>query len=609
MCGLCGVFSYRTPAQPVNAAEINRMRDFMHHRGPDGLGTWVTRDGTVGLGHRRLSIIDLSEDGAQPMLDADERFAIVFNGEIYNYRALKAELAALGHKFKTHSDTEVIIELYKRYGVESFRRLRGMYAIAIWDNATRSMTLVRDPFGVKPLYIADNGKVIRFASQVKALVAGGRAGHRIDTAGHVGFFLYGHIPEPFTLYRDISAFPAGHYRVIRDDDPGRNVEFLSVTTVLARAVRESPAMQRSSQCAELREYLIDSLRSHFVSDVPVGIFLSAGRDSTTLAALSSENGEKIQTFTLGFKEFIGSERDETTIAESVAAILGVPHITRWVSSTSFHDQLSCAIDAMDQPSTDGMNTYFVSKLASEAGMKVALSGLGGDELFGSYPSFGQIPSMYAVARHVPGAVRFGRVAREMSEGWISRFGSPKYAGLLEYSSTVSGAFLLRRALYMPWELTKFLDAELVKDGLSRLAPVATAEDLIRGIGNPYASVMALEMTLYMRDRLLRDSDWASMAHSLELRVPFVDWTLFERLAPFLVGKSRLHKGDLATCPRKPLPPTVTRRPKTGFQIPVQKWLAEGAPGPNTLGHSLRHWSHTVYKKFTGVHSVSPMPSL
>jgi asparagine synthase (glutamine-hydrolysing) len=598
MCGLCGVFTYGRDAGPDPVPGLLRMCDAMRARGPDGNGTWRSPDGRLTLGHLRLAIIDLSQDGAQPFVTEDGRYTIVFNGEIYNHAELRRRLAQAGTRFRSRSDTEVIVELYRRHGPSAFAMLGGMYAVALWDEAEGELVLARDPFGIKPLYLADDGGTLRFASQVKALVASGDVDLAPDPAGQVGFFVWGHVPEPFTLYRAIQAFPPGHHQTFSRAGARPPVCFASVRDTLARAEGRASAALVSARSTVIRRAVGDSIRHHHVSDVPVGIFLSAGIDSTAIAAASCEQvGPGCTTFTLGFEEFRGTARDETVLAEAVAQRLGTAQVTRWVRPEDFGQVYDDLLGAMDQPSIDGVNTYLVSKLAAEAGLKVVLSGLGGDEIFGGYPSFRDVPRLARAASLIPAARRIGPALRAATSEWIGRFTSPKYAGLLEYGPGLFGAYLLRRSLFMPWELPRMLDPDLVEAGLDRLQLVERGEDSIRGIRSPHAAVTALELTHYMRNRLLRDADWASMAHSLELRVPLVDWALFEELAPLIAGPLPPRKADLANVPAESLPRDIAERPKTGFEVPVRDWLQRGARAGLPAARGLRDWSRTIHRSF------------
>ncbi|MGH8442133.1 MAG: asparagine synthetase B family protein, partial [Nevskiaceae bacterium] len=286
MCGIAGIFAYHYAANPVDREELTRVRDHMAARGPDGAADWLGAGGRVGLGHRRLAIIDLSPEAAGPMASADGTLAISFNGEIYNYRELRAGLEKHGVRFRTQSDTEVVLEMYRRHGTAMFERLRGMYAFVLWDSHEERLLLARDPYGIKPLYYADDGWTLRAASQVKALLTGGGIDTAPEPAGVAGFWLWGHVPEPFTLYRAIRQLPAGHFLWVDRLGAGAPQPHASIAGTLAQA---SPASHGDAS-AEVREALLESVRHHLVADVPVGLFLSAGVDSGTLLALMKECG-------------------------------------------------------------------------------------------------------------------------------------------------------------------------------------------------------------------------------------------------------------------------------------------------------------------------------
>ena len=599
MCGIAGIFSYDPAASPVDREELLRTREAMIHRGPDGAGLWISQDGRVGLAHRRLAIIDLSATGAQPMATADGQLRITFNGEIYNYRELKKELQAKGHAFHSSSDTEVLLHLYADRGADMVHALRGMYAFALWDERKRGLLLARDPFGIKPLYYSDDGGTLRVASQVKALLAGGAIDTTPEPAGHVGFFLWGHVPEPYTLYKGIRALPAGTRLWI--DSAGHRDErtFFSVTAELAKASEASQAFTRDEVHERLRAALIDSVRHHMIADVPVGVFLSAGLDSSTLTALAGESsGSDLRTVTLGFREFEGTANDEAPLAERVARHCRTQHQTRWVTKEDFRGEYDRLLQAMDQPSTDGVNSYFISKAAAQSGLKVALSGLGGDEMFGGYPSFRQIPKAVTALSPFTQVPGLGRGFRMLSAPVLRHFTSPKVAGLLEYGGTYGGAYLLRRGMFMPWELPGLLEGEMVREGWEALHTLSRLEATTRGVNGPHRKVQALETAWYMRNQLLRDADWASMAHSLEIRLPLVDVELFRATAPMFGSNNPPGKLAMAGTPREPLPREVIEREKTGFTTPVREWLAPG--GPDSKAHrGLRGWAGTIHSHFKG----------
>jgi asparagine synthase (glutamine-hydrolysing) len=304
MCAIAGLYAFAPSAPPADRAQLRTIRDHMSARGPDGLGEWFSNDGRVALGHRRLAIIDLTEGGAQPMASADGQLVITFNGEIYNYRELRRELEAQGHVFRTESDTEVLLHLYQAKGTAMLQDLRGMYAFALWDAAKQALLLARDPFGIKPLYYtptgtgkANNNGTLRFASQVKALLAGGHVDTAPEPAGHTGFFLWGSVPAPYTLYRGIRALPAGHYLWVSGQGATEPVPFCQITDILAHAANNPACGTPGDALDAIGAAVRSSIAAHYVADVPVGMFLSAGIDSALITALSVAHGERPHTLT------------------------------------------------------------------------------------------------------------------------------------------------------------------------------------------------------------------------------------------------------------------------------------------------------------------------
>jgi asparagine synthase (glutamine-hydrolysing) len=603
MCGLNGTFAYHSSAGRPEESELLATREAMRARGPDGAGSWWSADRRCGLAHRRLTILDLSDRASQPMISDDNGLAIVFNGEIYNYFELRAELEAGGVRFRTTSDTEVLLHLYAREATEMVHRLRGMFALAIWDERRRGLFLARDPYGIKPLYTANDGRTFRFASQVKALLAGGRVSHDPEPAGHVGFYLFGSVPEPFTLYRDIRALPAGHSQWIDATGPREPKPFANLAAILAAGG------QRCAPAADLadivRTAVSESVRAHLLADVEVGTFLSAGVDSGALLGLMREAGHQgIRAITLAFEEFRGTDEDEAPFAAMVAERYEARHIVRRVGQREFLDDLPAILDAMDQPSIDGINTWFVSKAAREAGLKVAISGLGGDELLAGYPSFVDVPRWrrrFGPLAAVPG---LGRLARQFMRAVPARVAAarPKALGLLEYADSWVGAYLLRRGLFLPNELSQVMECDFAREGLRRLSPLRRlATSLTPDPGSDIARVCALESSNYMRNQLLRDADWAGMAHGIEIRVPLVDVRLLKSLAPVIPKLApAAGKAALARAPSTPLPEAVVSRAKTGFSVPTGAWMAAasqhrkppaGAREPKGLVS--RRWSRVV----------------
>jgi asparagine synthase (glutamine-hydrolysing) len=587
MCGIAGVYAYHYAANPAERAELQRMCDHMAARGPDGRGEWYSPDGRIGLGHRRLAIIDLSEAGAQPMASPDGNLVITFNGEIYNHAALRTELETQGYAFRTHSDTEVLLHLYAAKGAAMVHDLRGMFAFALWDRQKGGLLLARDPYGIKPLYYADDGWTLRFASQVKALLAGGRISRDPEPAGWAGFLLFGSVPEPFTIYQDVRAVPAGTILWIDRLGAGKPQPYFSISEVFKAAEGQQAGSQRDLH-EQFRAALHDSVRHHLVADVPVGLFLSAGVDSGALLGLMRDVGKSdIQSITLAYENCREGPEDESSLASVVSNRYGGRHTVRVVSETEFRADLPKIFDAMDQPTVDGINTWFVSKAAREIGLKAAISGVGGDELFGGYPSFTDIPRWVRWAA-VPSRIPFlGEAFRHLLS--VSRQLTPslhpKAAGFVKYAGTYAGAYLLRRGLFMPWELASVMDRAFMAEGLRRLAPLDYIAAALRPAPRtPRGKVATLEACLYLRNQLLRDTDWASMAHSLEVRVPLVDARLLQALAPGLMALPvSSGKRLLAASPSTSLPSQVVDRAKTGFETPIRNWLQRD--------ERLQRWRH------------------
>lgn len=600
MCGISGIL-YCDQAQSGAALEaVQKMNVRMHTRGPDAGGVW--QGAGVVLGHRRLAILDLDARANQPMVSTDGRYSIVFNGEIYNFRELRRELEMEGVAFQTTSDTEVLLTLFAREGEKMLPKLRGMFAFAIWDTHSRELFLARDPYGIKPLYYANIKSGFLFASQVKALQASGQISGETELAGLVGFYLWGSVPEPWTLYRDVFSLPAGHYLRVRGGVPDLPICWYDIRVKW----RDSSCAASDVELQEIvRQAVTDSVRAHLVADVPIGVFLSGGIDSAVMAGLTTQLGARTEGITISFDEFIGSHNDEAPIAAAIARHYGILHHLRRVSLSEFEQDIPLIVDAMDQPSIDGVNTWFASKAAAEYGYKVVLSGVGGDELFCGYSSFQQIPRASGwgkVAAGMPGS----KIWQGIFSSLAMRYSSPKLAGLPSFIGSIEGLYFLKRSLFLPHELPSLIGEDRAREGLSRLAgdpPGMNGSDARDGA----STVGMLESTFYLRNQLLRDSDWASMAHSLELRTPLVDAKLLETLGSYVSSfKGGVGKRMLANSPMQSLPESIINRPKTGFSLPMAQWLSESA-SPNNRANTLlsaqpkspwaRRWAATVGERF------------
>lgn len=606
MCGLAGALllgSARDKYAIENA--VRRMCERMQARGPDAVGYWNDSEAGLSLGHRRLSILDLGARANQPMFSDEGRYVIVFNGEIYNFRELRRALEGDGESFGTQSDTEVLLKLYAREGEAMLSRLRGMYAFAIWDRQARNVFLARDPYGIKPLYIARTKEGWLFASQVKALLASGLVAREPDPLGQAGFWLLGSVPEPHTWFRDISALSAGSWCRIMADG-----QFIGPHKYwdIGDSWREAPECRLTEAEVQdmVRSAVSQSVRQHLVADVPVGVFLSGGIDSGSLAGLMKDTGAQgIQGITISFNEFQGRHEDEVPVAGDIARRYGIQHHVRTVTRREFEVDLPRILSAMDQPSIDGINTWYASKAVAELGLKVVISGVGGDELFYGYPSFHQLPVLVSRWNRLGGIPGVRQTANLALALLARRSGNSRWRWLTRQAGSLHGAYWLRRGIFTPDELPSLMGEDFACEALRNLDPGSLLESMVGALpADPMAAVGQLESMAYLRNQLLRDSDWASMDHSVELRTPLVDAWLLRELAPVLRSFGRLKgKRLLAGSPAAPLSQAIIGRVKTGFGIPLGAWMSEATghsvassgSAPNRAGTDSRRWASTLSK--------------
>jgi asparagine synthase (glutamine-hydrolysing) len=592
MCGLIA-FSGKTHQGSVEPALRLGMAQ-MRSRGPDGQGVWS--DAGIILGHLRLAILDLDPRAMQPMRSPCGRYMLVFNGEIYNFKQLKQQLQKDSVVFATESDSEVILALYAKHGAAMLPMLRGMFALLIWDTQRQCGFAARDPYGIKPLYYAETGEGLWLASQVKALMATGRIAETLDAEAQAGFWLLGSVPEPNTWYAGIKALPAGHYVYFADGTLQETPKpYWDIAEEFRSPMGHVPATQNIYH--EVRAALQESVAAHLVADVPVAVLLSGGIDSSALAGLMREAGASdLHGVTVAFSEFAGKPEDEAPLAAVVAKHYGIKHHIRWVCKDEFLDELPKILAAMDQPSIDGVNTYFASKAVAELGLKVVVSGVGGDELFQGYSSFATVPRLYQymrLARTIPGAYA---LAQAVFRRYAWRTGKLRWQHVPEYAQNLAGAWFLSRGVYAVPELPAALSAATAgfQPGPwigARMGP--TAE-------NPRLAISQLESCFYLRNQLLRDSDWASMAHSVELRTPLVDAHLLRRLRPYLPQFQQYPgKALLAQSVRPLLPERVASRAKTGFGIPIASWLAD-QDAPAAMHFDSKSWARHVASMFSGI---------
>jgi asparagine synthase (glutamine-hydrolysing) len=580
MCGIFGIVAHHAR---VPTETLARATQSLAHRGPDDSGTVILRDSDsveIGLGNRRLAILDLSPQGHQPMNDPATGNWIVYNGEIYNFRDVRARLEREeGVHFSSHSDTEVILQSYARWGEACLREFRGMFAFAIWDAQRHRLFLARDAMGIKPLYFFRSDQYFIFSSEVRTLLGTGLVPRRIDPAGLIGYLTFGSLYDPNTLVEGVNALAPGHYLTWERGQMNQRQYWALVDPELIESSRSAgmaDAKQRAELETEVAGTLDESVRMQLVSDVPVGVFLSGGIDSSALVAILSRSGVRPSTFSIVFKE---ADYSEAEYSRAVAQQFRSDHHEITVSQSDFFASLTPAINAMDLPTIDGINTYFVSERTRAAGVKVALSGLGGDEMFAGYSSFRTVPRMERFANamaNVPATIRslLGSAFATLSP---SNDQNRKLATLIRNGPSLHPYFL-SRMLFTPDRVAKLLAPTMKAFAASprtetrAIGQVSRAQNL-----DPINRVSYLEARCYMLNTLLRDSDFMSMAHGLELRVPLIDHELARRVLA-LPGAWKLDaampKPLLVNALNGRLPDKIVHRPKRGFTLPFEHWLRD-----------------------------------
>ncbi len=580
MCGIVGILARNTTVAPDL---LERATASLAHRGPDDSGTIIIRENSpapveIGLGNRRLAILDLSPLGHQPMQDRETGNWIVYNGEIYNFREVRKKLENLGASFQSDSDTEVLLKAYGRWGEDCLREFRGMFAFAIWDAQRHRLFLARDPMGIKPLYYGSFGQHFLFASEIRTLLGTGLVPRRLDPAGVANYLAFGSLYDPISLIQGVSVLPPGHFMVWENGNVQEG-EYWDLVTQSSKAAVEASIgcspMERSKLADDLSATIDESVRMQTVSDVPVGVFLSGGIDSSSLVGLLRRSGLQLSTFSIVFRE---ADYSEAEYSRLVANKFGTDHHEILCSQHDALEAVPKAIEAMDQPTIDGLNTYFVSRQTRAAGIKVALSGLGGDEMFAGYSNFQTVPRMERFGgywRRLPNVIK-GPLADAYALLSPNTDQSRKLVALARTNSRILHPYFLARMLFTPEQSDSLLAAydavtaersqESLRENLNR------ARDL-----DPVNRVSYLEARCYMLNTLLRDSDVMSMAHGLEVRVPLIDHHLAEKLFA-LPGDWKLDahtpKPLLVAALRGELPHEIVHRRKRGFTLPFEHWLRD-----------------------------------
>lgn len=583
MCGIAGIIGAQTDA---NRAALRRMTDAMRLRGPDAEGFWESPADPAGhavmFGHRRLSILDLSDHGAQPMVHPASGNAIVLNGEIYNFQTLRAELGHAADTLQSSGDTAVLLEGLSTQSERALPTLRGMFAFAFWNKSTGELLVARDAMGIKPLYFATNPSgaddwTFAFASEVRALLAAKLLRNPKLNPMAVGSVLWnGYTVAPETAVRGIESLLPGEAMWL--DSQGR---------VIRRFSYWRHPDGRNGKVAtqeEVENALTESVRAHMISDVPLGIFLSGGIDSSAVANLAKRAGAaEINSFTLTFEE---ADSNEAVFARQVADAIGTRHQEILLTEQSFLDHLETALDSLDQPSFDGLNSYFMSRAVRDAGFKVALVGTGGDELFGGYQSFSDLPRLQAglgFLRAIPGAPT--RLAAQMARALFGRAsnGYPpqtrwaKLPSMIEHGESLLSLYQIAYSLFLPDTQRSLIHSDIRSAVLPDGLPSGRRDALIADLEGRSAldTISVLEHRMFLGERLLRDTDAASMAASLETRLPFVDTELLSvisRMEPGARFQPVKAKLALRRAGLKGLDPQMFDRPKSGFELPFNRWL-------------------------------------
>lgn len=584
MCGIAGIILKPNSLSLDLVPKLRAMAQAMVHRGPDDEGIFVSSEGCIGFANRRLAIRDLSPAGHMPMANDAQDVVITYNGEIYNADELRVQLEGYGYAFRSHSDTEVILRGYEHWGEQIIPKLRGMFAFAICDfrngRANNPIVVIaRDHLGIKPIYYYRSADAIVFASELKALFASGIIAREIDPVGLVGYLLTGSVPNPLSIYRNVVSLEPSNYLII-DTSENLSLETKCYWALPEETVSVSGIDEAAETC---RELLLEAVRIRLVSDVPLGAFLSGGLDSSAVVALMRQATEgPIRTCSMVFEE---AEYSEAMYAQAVAEAAGTEHFERVITYDDVTREFDNILNALDQPSVDGVNTYFVSQTARQAGLTVALSGLGGDELFGGYPNtFREVPQVYRALRivqQIPAGASVARTAINLLPG---RARWSRIQDALEQPASLASAYMTRRGLFSPSEVRQLVTRDAWEEAANRFDPVNAVAERAGFNGHQgsdtFAWVSRAELRNYTHHQLLRDTDVMSMAHSLEVRVPLLDRQLVSTVLGLPASVKQLDgrqpKPLLARAMRGLVPDIVLdRQDKQGFTFPFAIWLRGG----------------------------------
>lgn len=591
MCGITGILDFKKKIKDPLLL-INKLNELNKSRGPDDRGTWSNNDKNIFFGHTRLSVIDLTKNGKQPFLSYDKKISLIFNGEIYNFKDLKKILIQKNYIFASNTDTEVILHSYIEWGIDFIDKLRGMFSIAIWDENLKKLFLIRDQFGIKPLYYSADSNFFCFSSSIKSLINSKLVSNKRSSKSLTNYLLWGNTKDPDTIYDKIKSVEKGTYVVV---DQNNNF-FIKRYSDLIENIQNIEGYNFSNKNeakSYLKEIIYETVNYHLNSDANLGLALSSGLDSNLiLDNIKPEFNEKIKTLTVDFN-IDGTIKDEIEIAKKFSLEKKIFHKVVNLDQLNIKQELKYFFNEMDTPSNDGFNTYILSKLAKDNNVKVLLTGIGADEIFMGYPSFNRAKKYLNILKLIS-KFNYKKMPKKTVAYFVKKFNfNPKNSEIFDIKSLLD-LFLLSRRLFLDDEVKEILYEYQQDIDNNRLPPLTVHQDFYKLETNQ--QLMYLEIEHYLCPKLLKDSDWASMANSVELRTPFVDWEFFKKYLKLFKSNVTVDKKFIYETFKNSLPKELENRKKSGFGIPHNYLLKE-------IGHKtyskngLKDWSLVCLKNY------------
>lgn len=581
MCGISGIIPLNNRKSLNFISILKGINKRLECRGPDSQNIWKNDSNDICLGHTRLSIIDPVERSNQPFISEDKNFVITYNGELYNYLDQKKELEKKGHIFKTNSDTEVILKLYIEYNEKFLEFLDGMFAFCIYDKRNNETIIVRDRFGIKPLYYTLFNDIFIFSSSVKSIYENFDFTNDFSKGAVIGFLVNGSIPEPLTLRKNIQSVQAGTIIKIKNNSVVKKKYFSFVEMI--NNVENS---KRNNFTQEDFDYNFKkTIKKHLISDVKTALFLSSGIDSNAILSTTKKLGHKIDTISLGFDEYKNSKKDELLKIKLILKNYDSQNIIQYVDKEKFYNLKQEILNKMDQPSIDGINTFLIANLAKEKKYKVALSGLGGDEIFQGYKTYDHISIMQKINKL--NIFLKPNLYKRLTKFPFSLIGKEKYSYILNYSNNIRDSYILQRCVHVPEQIYALLPHKFVSEGIDEFNSIYIDSNELNNINQQNFKITYLEINNYLKNQLLRDSDWAGMANSVEIRVPFIDYDFIEFSLRFLNSTNNFSKDLLLSTIDSDSRKYFNINKKLGFEIPIKSWI--------NSSDNYKSWSKEILK--------------